>query len=317
MQLYEVHNVQNVSTRTKTGMISVQQVHGRTLAGRAAQSPGAVLVAVASFLGLAGFLYPFILPAIGQHDPERAQQSAHASDAPLLFAVLAGCSLAAIVVSLSRQQWQQGEASKTVALLGALVALDAALRLAPSFLGASPIFLLIVLAGAVYGGAFGFQMGALTLLVSAFLTGGVGPWLPYQMLGAGWVGMTAGWLPKPANRRVRLLLIALFAALWGFLFGALLNLWFWPYSSTGAGGSQFAWSPDLTMEEAIRRYASFYLATSFVFDAFRAAGNALLVLALGGPLLAVLERFHSRFGWTPFRAEGRGPRAESKVTMPG
>lgn len=271
------------------------------LAGRSAQSSSALLVAIASFLGLAGFLYPFIFPALAGRSGADAQEQAHAGDAPLLFAGLTACCLAATVVGLSQRQWLRGEASKTIALLGALVSLDAALRLVPSFLGASPIFLLIILSGAVFGSSFGFQMGALTLLVSAFLTGGIGPWLPYQMLGAGWVGLTAGWLPQIANRRARLLSIAVFAAFWGFLFGALLNLWFWPLSAPGgASGSDTAWLPGLGFRETINRYASFYVTTSLAFDAFRALGNALLVLALGSPLLAVLERFKARFGWEPF-----------------
>jgi energy-coupling factor transport system substrate-specific component len=273
-----------------------------------------LLVAVASLIGLLGFLYPFLLPAVSQATNDEAQHQAHAADAPLLFAGLTACCLLAIVVTLSQRQWQRGEAARSVALLGAMVSLDAALRLVPSFLGATPIFLLIILGGAVFGATFGFQMGALTLLVSAFLTGGIGPWLPYQMLGAGWIGLTAGWLPHPASRRQRLIVIALFAALWGFLFGALLNLWFWPYTAPGSEGSALAWSPDLSPVETIRRYLSFYMTTSFVFDAFRAAGNALLVLALGGPLLAVLDRFKSRFGWEPFEVVERpAPPAEAPV----
>jgi energy-coupling factor transport system substrate-specific component len=278
----------------------MQAEHRAVVAGRPAQFPGVLLVAIASLLGLAGFLYPFLLPGLTQQQGDAAQRQAHAGDAPLLFAGLTACCLAAIVVTLSRRQWQRGEAARSVALLGALVSIDAALRLVPSFLGATPIFLLIILTGAVFGATFGFQMGALTLLVSAFLTGGIGPWLPYQMLGAGWVGMTAGWLPRLADRRRRLVVIALFAALWGFLFGALLNLWFWPYTAPGSEGSALAWSPDLSTTETIRRYVSFYMTTSFAFDAFRAAGNAFLVLVLGGPLLAVLDRFRSRFGWEPF-----------------
>jgi energy-coupling factor transport system substrate-specific component len=255
-------------------------------------------------LGLVGFIYPFIFPAFAGRSGSAAQEQAHSGDAPLLFAGLTACCLAATVAGLSQWQWLRGEASKTIALLGALVSLDAALRLVPSFLGASPIFLLIILAGAVFGSSFGFQMGALTLLVSAFLTGGIGPWLPYQMLGAGWVGLTAGWLPRLPNRRARLLAIAIFAAAWGFLFGALLNLWFWPLSAPGgASGSEYAWSPGLSFRETIDRYVSFYVTSSLAFDAFRALGNALLVLALGGPLLAVLERFKSRFGWEPFVLE--------------
>ena len=44
-----------------------------------------------------------------------------------------------------------------------------------------------------------FLLGVLTLLVSAILTGGVGPWLPYQMFTAGWVGLSAP-LCRPVAR---------------------------------------------------------------------------------------------------------------------
>lgn len=268
--------------------------------GFSAQLSANALVAVASVLGVVSFVYPFILPGFAQHTEDAAQQQAHAGDAPILFALLTGACLAAIIVSISRDQWRRGEAARNVALLGALVSLDAALRLVPSFLGATSIFLLIILCGAVFGPGFGFQMGALTLLVSALLTGGIGPWLPFQMIGAGWVGMSAGWLPRMESRRARIAIIAVFAAFWGFLFGALLNLWFWPFTAAGASGSSIAWLPGLSFTETIERYAAFYVSTSLVFDSFRAVGNAALVLVLGGPILTLLERFRSRFGWEPF-----------------
>jgi energy-coupling factor transport system substrate-specific component len=267
---------------------------------RTAQLSGGAVVALASLIGLLGFAYPFILPGLVRHQEDVAQQQAHSGTAPLLFALLTGACLAAIILSISRDQWRRGEAARSVALLGALVSLDAALRLVPSFLGATSIFLLIILCGVVFGPSFGFQMGALTLLVSALLTGGVGPWLPFQMIGAGWVGMTAGWLPGIESRQKRIAMIAAFAGLWGFLFGALLNLWFWPFTAVGAGGSSVAWVPGLSFTETLHRYGSFYVSTSLAFDAFRAAGNVVLVLVLGGPILALLERFRSRFGWEPF-----------------
>ena len=88
--------------------------------------------------------------------------------------------------------------SKSVALLGVLCAINAALRLVSNFFpmpgGFSLVFVLIILVGYVYGARMGFLMGTFSLLASALVTGGVGPWLPFQMIASAWVGMTAGWL---------------------------------------------------------------------------------------------------------------------------
>ena len=85
-------------------------------------------------------------------------------------------------------------------MLGVLSAIGAALRpLGAGMAGIETVFFLLVLAGRVYGPGFGFVLGTTTLFASALLTGGVGPWLPFQMLAAAWVGLGAGLLP----RRVR------------------------------------------------------------------------------------------------------------------
>jgi energy-coupling factor transport system substrate-specific component len=260
-------------------------------------TPSRLLLIVASLVGLAGFLYPFVLPVIAQ---SATTDHAHADDAPLLVAIVTGFAIAAVLVAMSEDA-AGASRSRVVALLGVLVAIDATLRLVPTVLGASPIFLLIMLVGAVFGASFGFQMGALTILVSAVLTGGMGPWLPYQMLGAAWIGLTAGWLPRGGPERRRLVVLAVFGAVWGLLFGALMNLWFWPFGAPGAGetGSLY-WTPGLSLAETVDRYARFYLITSLGFDLFRAAGNVVLVLALGGPVLRLLERYRSRFSWEPW-----------------
>ncbi len=267
---------------------------------RARRQANAVVLA-ASLVGLAAFLYPFLLP-IFRRAPAPDPGAGTAVAAPLVFALVTALCLLAIVAELAGADAVSGASSKTVALLGVLVATDATLRLAPSFLGASPIFPLMLLVGAVYGPALGFQMGALTILLSAFLTGGIGPWLPYQMLGAGWVGLTAGWLPRPARPRARLLLLASFGALWGFLYGAILNLTLWPFAGASADTALY-WTPGLGLGESLVRYGRFYLVTSLVHDLFRAIGNAVILLAIGGPILRVLERFHARFTWQPWVPE--------------
>lgn len=251
-------------------------------------------LALATFVGLAAFLYPFVLPGIQQG----GEDAAGAQAAPLLFA---GVVTVVLVVTVSSLADVSVGASRTVALLGVLVAIDASLRLLPSLVGASPIFLLIMIVGAVFGPAFGFQMGALTLLVSAFITGGIGPWLPFQMLVSGWMGMSAGWLPRHDSIRRRVIELAIFGAVWGFLFGALMNLWFWPLTAPGVGvDSSLYWYPGLDFAETLQRYTRFYFATSLVFDAFRAVGNVVLVVLLGAPIVKLLERYRSQFTWQPW-----------------
>lgn len=257
------------------------------------------MLAVASLGGLAAFLYPFLLPGLQQLSDENA---AHTESAPLIFAGITVLCLVAMLVTIAEDHGGVSR-SKTVALLGVLVAIDATLRLVPSLAGASPVFLLIMLVGMVFGASMGFQMGALTILLSGFLTGGIGPWLPFQMLGAGWIGMTAGWLPRIESPRRRLVMLACFGGIWGLLFGALMNIWFWPFTAPGASAdSSLYWNPGLSVGETLARYGRFYLVTSLAFDAFRAAGNVILVLALGGPTLRLLERYRSRFGWEPWES---------------
>lgn len=259
------------------------------------------LLLVVSLIGAASFLYPFFLPALAGVGARPARGGI---EAPLVFTAL---GLACLLVMLLEVQGRAGigdrGASKLVALLGILVAVDATLRLAPTLLGASPIFLLILLVGFAYGGELGFLMGALTLLVSAIITGGLGPWLPYQMLGAGWVGMTAGWLPRlgDSGGRRELVVLALFGGVWGLLYGAILNLMEWPFAAPGLGErAGLYWVPGMGFGETVATYTRFYVATSLVYDAFRAAANVLLVLALGRPLLRLLDRYHDRFTWQPW-----------------
>jgi len=265
------------------------------LATRSMRLQSGLVLAVASLIGLGCFLYPFFLSSGAKGD----ENQAHASLAPLMFAAVGGICLVAMLVTLAADA--EVSRSRMVALLGVLVAVDATLRLVPSVLGASPIFLLIILVGAVFGAALGFQMGVLTLLFSALITGGIGPWLPFQMLGAGWIGLTAGWLPRRGPMPLRLAAIAAFGAAWGIAFGVLMNLWFWPFTAPGAGADAgLYWASGIGPGETLERYLRFYLVTSLGFDLARAAGNVVLVILFGGPVLRLLERYRARFTWEPW-----------------
>jgi energy-coupling factor transport system substrate-specific component len=223
---------------------------------------------------------------------------------PLVFTALgAGCLVVLLLLVQGKAGADGQGASKLVALLGVLVALDATLRLVPTLLGASPIFLLILLAGYAFGAELGFLMGAATLFVSAILTGGFGPWLPYQMLGAGWVGMTAGYLPRigESGSRREIVILAVFGGVWGLLYGAILNLTEWPYSAPGLETQAgLYWTPGMGFAETLATYGRYYLTTSLIYDAFRAGANVLLVVALARPLLRLLDRYRDRLTWHPW-----------------
>ncbi len=92
--------------------------------------------------------------------------------------------------------------AKGVALLGVLAAAAAALRpFGSGHAGFEPMWIVVVLGGRALGPGFGFCLGAVGMFASALVTGGVGPWLPFQMLGAAWIGLGAGLLPRADGRR--------------------------------------------------------------------------------------------------------------------
>ncbi|MCC6453361.1 MAG: ECF transporter S component [Caldilineaceae bacterium] len=274
-----------------------------------------LLYGLTTLIGVAAFLYPFWLPAVTQN-PQTGM--AHADDAPLMLTLLVGLAFAVLLLEV---QSAAGSA-KMVALLGVLVAINSVLRFADAAIpgpgGFSPIFVLIILGGYVYGARVGFLLGVLTLLVSALITGGVGPWLPYQMFTAGWVGMSAplcrllarlfGWREKGGE----VLLLALLGALWGLVYGVVINLWFWPYA---VGSADQYWTPGLGLVTTVQRYALFYVTTSLAWDSMRAIGNALMILAFGGAILRVLRRFHARFAFT-YAPLPVLPKAPEKVVYP-
>lgn len=261
-------------------------------AGRAlsAELWSGLTLAVISLIGLSAFLYPLLLTRAPR---ETAMASPHSEDAPLIFGLVLALTLLLFVLELARQ----GMNAKTASALATLMMVAAALRIPTLPAGATAFFFAVILGGYVFGPRFGFLLGAGSLFVSAFAIGGFGPWMPFQVFVAGWVGMTAGWLGtlrgKLCQRRfLEMAILAAFGVAWGFLFGAVMNLWFWPVMAVGEG---ISWQPGQSLGETLRHYWSFYLLTSAGWDVWRAVANLALILALGRPVLDVLTRFRDRF----------------------
>ena len=66
-----------------------------------------------------------------------------------------------------------------------------ALRLPGFVAGFSAMFIVVLVAGNAFGPAFGFLLGAVGTFASGLFIGGLGPWLPFQMVAVGWVGAGA------------------------------------------------------------------------------------------------------------------------------
>ncbi|MBO8198811.1 ECF transporter S component [Streptomyces smyrnaeus] len=236
-------------------------------------------LALTSATGVAAFAWPLLA--------DRTSGLAHSQDAPWLFAALLPLLLAVAVATVS----ETGLDAKAVAMLGVLAAAGAALRpLGAGTAGLEPMFFLMVLSGRVLGPGFGFVLGAVSMFAGALLTGGVGPWMPFQMLTMGWVSMGAGLLPGPGTLRGRreLLLLAVYGAVSALLYGLVMNLQGWPYIAGLGSGISFV--PGDPLGENLARYAAYVLATSLGWDVPRALLTVVLTLTLGGTVLRALRR---------------------------
>jgi energy-coupling factor transport system substrate-specific component len=250
---------------------------------------------VASLVGVLGFGWPLVASRLGA----ASATGAHASDAPWLFVGLILLLLAVVLAEIA----DGGMDAKAVAVLGVLAGCGAALRpLTGGATGFTLLFFLVVPAGRVLGRGFGFTLGALTVLASALLTGGAGPWLPFEMLGAAWVGFGAGCLPRCSGRR-EVGLLAMYAAATGLLYGLLLNLSFWPFA-TGYP-ARIAFVSGGAVATNLLHWLRFDLSTSLGFDVPRAVGNAVAMVVLGRPVLVALRRvarrarFDAPVAWDP------------------
>ncbi len=237
----------------------------------------AISIAALSVLGALSFLWPFVAPA-------NSFLVIHSSETPLLFALIIPLLLITVISQISDGVLN----AKAIALLGALAAVISVLRpLGAGLGGIEPIWVILILAGRALGPGFGFLLGAISLLASAMFTGGVGPWLPFQMLAAAWVGLGAGLLPK-ATGKWEIFILSTYAAIACVAFGFVMNLWFWPFSLNLP--EQISFTPGGAAGENLLAWIRFNIATSLGFDLPRAALTVILITVIGSPILQLLRR---------------------------
>jgi energy-coupling factor transport system substrate-specific component len=167
--------------------------------------------------------------------------------------------------------------SREIALIAVLGAAAAAGRIALAAVpGVQPVTFITIISGFVLGPRAGFMVGSTAALVSNFFLG-QGPWSPWQMFAWGLAGAAAGALKKlfpGAGLRT----FVLFNFIWGYVFGWVMNLWFWT-----------SMVRPLNWQSFIATYAG-----SFWFDTMHAVGNAVFYVVFGAAFIKMLKRFHSK-----------------------
>lgn len=254
------------------------------VAVRLGRRSGAVL-ALASTVFLLALVWPLLVRV----------EPGDRVDPPFVLLVLLPVVVAVVLAELH----EGGMDARTVALLGVLSAVVAVLRaVSAGTAGVELVFFVLVLAGRVLGPGFGFVLGCTALFTSALATAGVGPWLPFQMVVAAWVGMGAGLLPRRLAGRAELVALAAYGVVASYVFGALMNLSGWPFllgvavpGREGGEAGGLTYVPGAPLLENLERFGTYTLLTSTTsFDTGRALTTAACVLVLGPAVLATLRR---------------------------
>ena len=115
-----------------------------------------IVLSVVSALSAAGFIWPFFYSG---SDLPRTQ---------IFFWLAIAVAVFVVIIEVSQSKLD----SKSVALLGVLSALIAALRpLGAGAIGVEPMWFLLILSARVFGSSFGFLLGLTSVFVSALITG--------------------------------------------------------------------------------------------------------------------------------------------------
>ena len=209
-----------------------------------------------------------------------------------IFLAVAVALLAVIFVELG-----SGRINATqLSMLALLVAANSVVRLMGAGIsGVETVFFLIIIGASVFGPGFGYLLGSGSLLVSALVGAGIGPWLPFQMLAAGMVGLGAGLLPRAWGKVAQTVILAAYAVPAAYLYGALMTMWNWPFLA--GSDSTISYRAGAPLAENLTRFVHYEMLTGgLVWDTGRAITTCVLLAVTAPALTATLSRAAARAG---------------------
>ena len=104
-------------------------------------------------------------------------------------------------------------------IVAIMIALSVIGRFIPFF---KPVTAITVITAIYLGGEAGFLVGSLSALISNFYFG-QGPWIAFQMLSWGLIGLFAGFLAKPLKKSKAALLV--YGVVSGIVFSFIMDIW--------------------------------------------------------------------------------------------
>lgn len=222
--------------------------------------------------------------------------TAHLDDGDLAAPAIAVALVPVLAVITALILDSHLRSAHTIALLGVLAAVAAAVRIGGTGVGGlEAVFVVLILAGYALGARFGLVLGMLTILGSGIIMGGIGPWTAFQMFAAGWVGAGAGLLPRLGALHGRTRIVSETALLVGYgivasyAFGAIMNLWFWPFAVGTTASIGYVPGGDITVN--LEHFAVYTLLTStLTWDTVRAITTTIGIVVVGPMILAALSR---------------------------
>lgn len=249
-----------------------------------------VILAIASSLSIAGFVWPFFYS--GKELPKTQ----------VFFWSAVAFAFLVVIFEVSNSRLD----AKSVALLGVLAALISALRpLGAGAVGIEPMWFVLILSARVFGPSFGFLLGIISMFASALLTGGLGPWLGYQIFAAAWIGLLAGVLPRKVRGKLEIFMLIVYGAIAAEVFGLLMDLQFWPWAL--GSSTQLSYVPGGSIGENLSRFITFHFASAMAWDIPRAIFTVCLIAFTGSSVLAALRRTRTRAAFvTPVVFSERG-----------
>ena len=233
------------------------------------------LLLISNFAGLIAFFWPFL--PLGSSQPIFARTA---------FSFAIGMFAIAMIASETSERLLD---SKTVAIIGVLAALISALRLlGAGAIGIEPMWFLLIIATRAFGIALGYPLALVSFGVSALISGGVGPWLSFQMFAAGWIALGVALIPRKLSGRMEVAALSIYGIATSFFFGLVMDLQLWPWLV--GTDTQLSFDSRLGAIENLSRFLTFHLASAMAWDLPRALTTSLLIAISARPILNSLRR---------------------------